>query len=56
MRSGTRQLSGAPLVPFRRDVEKRLGEMQKQIDELRHSVEALQDKAKEKSARSPSSA
>ena len=35
------------------DVEKRLGEMQKQIDELRQSVDALQSKAKKKSAAKP---
>ena len=34
----------APPVPFH--VEKRLLEMQKQIDELRHAVDALQSKGK----------
>ncbi len=35
------------------DVERRLGEMQKQIDELRRSVDALQSKAKKKAAPKP---
>ncbi len=35
------------------DIERRLGAMQKQLDELRHSVDALQGKAKEKSAAKP---
>ncbi len=35
------------------DVEKRLRELQKQLDELRQSVDAIQGKAKEKSAAKP---
>ena len=35
------------------EIEKRLNTMQKQLDELRRSVDALQDKAKEKSGAKP---
>ena len=47
----------APGFPKQRmiapDVEKRLGEMQKQIDELRHSLDALQKNTQEKATPKP---
>ena len=40
-------IPGQLMIP--RDVEKRLGEMQKQIDELRQSVDAFKGKARKAS-------
>jgi serine protease Do len=39
--------------PISPDIEKRFGELQKQLDELRRSVDVLQGKAKENSAAKP---